>query len=117
MVGAGQFIEVFVDTPLEVCEGRDVKGMYRQAREGKIKNFTGVDDPYEPPLNPEIRINTVARSAEENAELILAFLTEQGFVRPHPAHGEAEDTLDLAVGNGFGTGPAWLERERPAGAL
>ena len=56
--------------------------MYRLAREGKIKNFTGIDDPYEPPHNAEIVIDTVARSAEENAELILAYIVEQGFVVP-----------------------------------
>jgi sulfate adenylyltransferase len=82
MVGSDRFIEIFVDAPLDVCEERDVKGMYRLAREGKIKNFTGIDDPYEPPHNPEIVIDTVARSAEENAEIILAYLVEQGFVVP-----------------------------------
>src|SRR5688500_7294982 len=82
MVGAERFFEVFVDTPLEVCEARDTKGMYALAREGKLKNFTGVDDPYEPPLGPEIRIVTVGRTAEENAELILSRLVESGFVRP-----------------------------------
>jgi sulfate adenylyltransferase len=82
LVGADRFVEVFVDTPIEVCEERDVKGMYRQAREGKIKNFTGVDDPYEAPLNPELVIDTVARSAEDNAEHILAYLVESGFLRP-----------------------------------
>jgi len=91
MFGQGHFIEVFVDTPLEVCEERDVKGMYKQAREGKIKNFTGIDDPYEPPLNPEIVIDTVRRSAEENAELILAHLVEQGFVLPAASQSETEE--------------------------
>jgi sulfate adenylyltransferase len=82
MIGADRFIEIFVDAPLDVCEERDTKGMYRLAREGKIKNFTGVDDPYEPPHNAELVIDTVAFSAEENAELILAFLVGQGFVLP-----------------------------------
>jgi sulfate adenylyltransferase len=83
MVGSGdRFIEIFVDTPLAVCEERDVKGMYQQAREGKIKNFTGIDDPYEAPLNPEIVIETVEQTAEENAERIIAYLVEQGFLRP-----------------------------------
>ncbi len=91
MFGQGHFIEVFVDTPLEVCEERDVKGMYKQAREGKIKNFTGIDDPYEPPLNPEIVIDTVRRSAEENAEFILAHLIEQGFVLPAASQSETEE--------------------------
>ncbi|MCA1630420.1 MAG: bifunctional sulfate adenylyltransferase/adenylylsulfate kinase [Acidobacteria bacterium] len=82
MVGAENFIEIFVDTPLEVCEARDAKGMYRQAREGKIKNFTGVDDPYEPPLSPEIRLETIACSAEENADIVLNHLVLQGFMLP-----------------------------------
>ena len=82
MVGGDRFVEVFVDTPLDVCEGRDVKGMYALAREGKIKNFTGIDDPYESPLNPEVVIDTVGQTAEENADRILAYLVEQGFVVP-----------------------------------
>jgi sulfate adenylyltransferase len=80
MVGHERFIEVFVDTPLAVCESRDAKGMYRQARDGKLKNFTGVSDPYEPPLDSEIVIDTVNLSAEENAARILDYLVEQGFV-------------------------------------
>ena len=96
MVGSDRFIEIFVDAPLNVCEERDVKGMYRLAREGKIKNFTGIDDPYEPPHNAEIVIDTVARSAEENAELILAYLVGQGFVVPSTSSLE-ETTLDYAV--------------------
>jgi sulfate adenylyltransferase len=80
MFAPGHFVEVFVDAPLAVCEGRDVKGMYRQAREGKLKNFTGIDDPYEPPVNPELVIDTVGRTAEENADLILAHLAAQGFI-------------------------------------
>ena len=82
MVGDDRFIEVFVDTPLEVCEHRDTKGMYALAREGKIKNFTGIDDPYEPPLNAELRLDTVGCSAEDNAERIVIYLVEQGFIRP-----------------------------------
>jgi sulfate adenylyltransferase len=97
MVGSGRFVEIFVDTPLEVCEERDVKGMYRQAREGKIKNFTGIDDPYEPPNNPEIVIDTVSRSAEENAGLILAYLVEQGLVMPSAAPAETEKDEELAT--------------------
>ena len=85
MVGNELFIEVFVDTPLEVCEERDPKGMYRQAREGKVKNFTGVDDPYEAPLEPEIVIDTVHFTAEENAEQILAYLLDQKFILPSVA--------------------------------
>lgn len=83
-----QFIEVFVDTPLEVCEQRDVKGMYAMARRGEIKEFTGISDPYEAPLNPEITLNTVDRTPEENARMILEELARRGFVRwgqPVPA--------------------------------
>jgi len=81
MVGQGQFVEVFVDTPLEVCEERDVKGMYAKARRGEIKNFTGIDDPYERPENPEISIDTTSHSPEENARRVVEYLVEQGFVR------------------------------------
>lgn len=81
MIGAGRFIEVFVDTPLEVCEQRDAKGIYAQARRGEIKNFTGIGDPYEPPINPEVTLDTVMQSAEQNARRILMRLIEQEFVQ------------------------------------
>ncbi|HEX8502023.1 MAG TPA: bifunctional sulfate adenylyltransferase/adenylylsulfate kinase [Pyrinomonadaceae bacterium] len=81
MVGGERFVEVFVDTPLEVCERRDTKGMYALARAGKLKSFTGVDDAYEPPPSPEIRIETETRTAEENAQIILDYLAERGFIR------------------------------------
>jgi sulfate adenylyltransferase len=79
MVG-DNFIEVFVDTPIEVCEERDVKGLYAKARRGQITGFTGVDDPYESPLNAEITLNTVDFSAEDNARKIIAFLEERGYL-------------------------------------
>jgi sulfate adenylyltransferase len=82
MVGSDQFCEIFVATPLDVCEDRDPKGMYALAREGQIKGFTGVDDPYEPPHNAEITLDTVNCSAEENAERIISYLIERGFIRP-----------------------------------
>ena len=81
MVGADQFVEIFVDTPLAVCERRDVKGMYAKARRGEIKEFTGIDDPYEPPLHPEITLDTVGHTPEENARLIIQELIQRGFVR------------------------------------
>jgi sulfate adenylyltransferase len=81
MVGDDQFVEVFVDTPLEVCESRDVKGYYAKARRGEIKGFTGIDDPYEPPHYPEIVLDTTRNSPQENAGLIIDYLHEQGFVR------------------------------------
>ena len=95
MVGDDRFIEIFVDTPLGVCEQRDVKGMYREARAGHLKNFTGIDDPYESPLNPELAIDTVGYSAEENAERILNYLIERGFVRPSAEPDAAPDESAL----------------------
>ncbi len=76
MVGPDHFVEVFVDTPLEVCERRDPKGLYAKARRGEIIGLTGIDDPYEPPEHPEITLNTVDNGPEENASLILDFLTQ-----------------------------------------
>ena len=81
MIGGERFVEVFVNTPLEECERRDVKGMYLKARRGEIKNFTGIDDPYEAPVQPELVIDTVANSAEDNARLIVKYLEERGFLR------------------------------------
>ena len=81
MVGHDQYVEIFVDTPLEVCEARDTKGFYARARRGDIKGFTGVDDPYEPPLHPEIKLDTENRTPEENAKAIIEYLVEQQFVR------------------------------------
>lgn len=81
MVGTDRFVEVFVNTPLEVCERRDAKGIYAQARRGEIMNFTGIDDPYEEPLQSEITLDTVNCAVEENARLILGHLVQHGFVR------------------------------------
>ena len=71
MLPEGEFIEIFVDTPLEVAEARDVKGLYKKARSGELKNFTGIDSPYEPPVNPEIRVNTVEMTPQEAAAHII----------------------------------------------
>lgn len=65
----------------EVCEQRDTKGIYAKARRGEIKGFTGIDDPYEPPLHPEIKLDTVEHTPEENARLILNYLIQQGLVQ------------------------------------
>jgi len=81
MVGDHHFVEVYVDTPLEVCEQRDVKGLYAQARRGQLHGFTGIDDPYEPPVSPGIVLDTLDHSPEENARLVLKYLIQQGFVR------------------------------------
>jgi sulfate adenylyltransferase len=80
MVGDERFIEIHVNTPLEVCEERDVKGLYARARRGEIKGFTGIDDPYEEPLNPELVMDTVERTPEENARLIVEYLDERGYL-------------------------------------
>ena len=72
MIDGGEFIEIHVDTPLEIADARDVKGLYKKAREGKLKNFTGIDSPYEPPESPEIRVNTVEMTPEEAADHIIA---------------------------------------------
>lgn len=74
MMPEGEFVEIFVDTPLEVAEARDVKGLYKKARAGQLKNFTGIDSPYEPPENPDICVNTVEMSPEEAAEHIVRLL-------------------------------------------
>lgn len=81
MIGSDRFIEVFVDTPLEICEQRDVKGMYAMARRGEIRDFTGIDDPYESPLKPEITLNGNSGTPEVNAREILNYLMTSGFVR------------------------------------
>lgn len=80
LVAEGEFIEVFVDTPLAEVEKRDPKGLYKKARRGELKNFTGIDSPYEAPEQPEIRIETLRHSAEEAADLIVQQLRERGFL-------------------------------------
>ncbi|GAB5456942.1 MAG: sulfate adenylyltransferase subunit CysN [Henriciella sp.] len=79
MMQDGEFVEIFVDTPLEVAEQRDVKGLYKRARAGEIKNFTGLDSPYEAPEAPEITINTVDQSAEDAADEIIVWMRERGW--------------------------------------
>jgi adenylylsulfate kinase len=74
IVGSDDYIEVFVNTPIDICEQRDVKGLYKKARTGEIKNFTGIDSPYEEPLNPSIEINTVQESPEEAVDKIILFI-------------------------------------------
>ena len=75
MMDKGEFVEVFVDTPLEICESRDVKGLYAKARAGKLPNFTGISSPYEVPENPEIRIDTTQTSVESAADQIIDYLS------------------------------------------
>ena len=73
-----EFVEVFVDTPLAVAEGRDVKGLYAKARAGKIPNFTGIDSPYEVPVSPELRLDTVAHTPEDLAAAVVRRILGQG---------------------------------------
>lgn len=81
MFSAGDFIEVFVDTPLEICEQRDPKGLYKKARAGEIKGFTGIDDPYEAPVNPELVLAGGAKTPEEFAAEVLGYLRQTGKIR------------------------------------
>lgn len=76
----GNFVEVYVNAPLQVCEQRDVKGLYKKARAGEIKNFTGIDDPYEPPFNPDVECRTDLETVEESVSKVLAKLRELGYV-------------------------------------
>ncbi len=79
----GNFVEVFVETPIKVCEERDVKGLYRKARAGEIQGFTGVDDAYEEPIQPELTVQTAAENAESSVSKILARLQELGYLPVH----------------------------------
>jgi sulfate adenylyltransferase len=81
MVGAG-YIEVFVDTPLALVEARDVKGWYAKARAGEVKDFTGVSDPYEPPLDPELTLLTTDTTPRSNARLVMEYLESRGILDP-----------------------------------
>jgi len=83
LLPADEFIEIFVDTPIEVAEQRDPKGLYRKARRGELKNFTGIDSPYEPPLAPEIRIDTTAMTPQAAAEHIVSVLQDKGILGPN----------------------------------
>jgi len=76
----GDFIEIFVDAPLEVCEKRDPKGLYKKARAGELKGFTGIDDPYEPPANPEMVLDAGSKSADQLADEVIEYLRTSGKV-------------------------------------
>jgi adenylyl-sulfate kinase len=80
LVGYGEFIEIFIDTPLEICEQRDSKGLYQKARKGEIVEFTGISSPYEIPESPEIHINTINQSIDEAASVIIEYLLEKGYL-------------------------------------
>jgi adenylylsulfate kinase len=80
-LGEGDFVEIFVDAPIEVCEKRDPKGLYQKARAGQLKGFTGVDDPYEPPEKPEIVLDAGSNTPEVLAEEVIAYLKGAGKLR------------------------------------
>ncbi len=80
-LGAGEFIEVFIDTPIAICEQRDPKGLYKKARAGEIKDFTGIDSTYEAPENPAIHIDTSDKSIEQCAQQVVDYLIEHGFIK------------------------------------
>ena len=86
MVPEDHFIEVFVDTPLEVCEERDIKGLYARARSGALKNFTGIDDPYEAPIQPEVHVKTVGKTPKQNAREIIDYLIDAGYLQEFNNH-------------------------------
>jgi bifunctional enzyme CysN/CysC len=88
LVEAGEFIEVFVDTPLAQAEARDVKGLYKKARRGELKNFTGIDSPYEAPENPELRLDSVRLTPEAAALRVIEHLRETGII-------DVEGTWDI----------------------
>jgi bifunctional enzyme CysN/CysC len=78
LVGPDEFIEIFVDTPLEICEQRDPKGLYRKARRGELRNFTGLDSPYERPDEPELTVGALNNSADDVADRIIQFMQQRG---------------------------------------
>jgi adenylylsulfate kinase len=80
-LAAGDFVEVFVDAPLEVCEARDPKGLYKKARAGELKGFTGIDDPYEAPAKPELVLDAGSKDAETLANEVIAYLKKSGKIR------------------------------------
>ncbi|MCI0713174.1 MAG: bifunctional sulfate adenylyltransferase/adenylylsulfate kinase [Chloroflexi bacterium] len=83
MVGQDNFVEIYVATPIEVCEERDTKGFYAKARRGEISDFTGIDSPYEEPINPELTLYTIDRTPEENAQIIIDYLLKEGYLLPN----------------------------------
>ena len=80
LVEEGEFIEVFLDTPLDVCESRDPKGLYKKARAGDIKHFTGIDSDYQPPISPEIKIDTSANTLDQSVQELVAYLKQQQII-------------------------------------
>ncbi len=86
------FVEIFVSCPLEVCESRDPKGLYRRARAGEIEDFTGISAPYEPPRSPELVIETDRHDVETSVQQVLAYLRKRGYIRSRPVRAVSGDT-------------------------
>ncbi|HLS69167.1 MAG TPA: adenylyl-sulfate kinase, partial [Kiloniellales bacterium] len=80
LVDAKEFLEIFVDTPLEICEARDPKGLYRKARAGELQNFTGIDSPYEEPENPDLVLNGALEAPDTMADQIIEELRRRGII-------------------------------------
>ncbi len=84
MVAPGEFIEIYCHCPVEVCESRDVKGLYQRARSGEVKEFTGISSPYEPPLAPELQVNTATHPLHTSVAQVLDYLGAHGLLPTHP---------------------------------
>ena len=98
MLPEGEFIEIFVDCSLEAAESRDPKGLYKKARAGEIKNFTGIDDPYEAPREPEIHLHTDQQSLEDEVNAILDVLRERGIIVRHFKSPRIDAFLRITIG-------------------
>jgi adenylylsulfate kinase len=81
LVKDSEFIEIHCNADLAVCEGRDIKGLYKKARRGEIADFTGISSPYEPPQNPELVINTATETLEDSVNIVLAYLAQRGIIK------------------------------------
>ena len=110
----GEFIEIFVDTPIELCQARDPKGLYARARAGEIKNFTGIDSPYEAPTAPDLHLRTAESPAEDLAEQVIAYLEARGRLSPGRGSGETPNIRGLSgCGSPVGQGGwAFAEDQR-----
>ena len=91
LIGADKFVEIYCEVPLDVAIERDVKGLYQKALNGEIKGFTGVDDPYEPPLHPEVTINSGSEPVEVSFSKIITYLEERGLIEPLGESGYSEE--------------------------
>lgn len=97
-IAGADFIEIFCRCPIDVCESRDVKGIYKKARAGEIKDFTGISSPYEEPDSPELVIETVSMSIEESAAVVMAYLDSRGIINTR--HGSTKDRTNVRMSTG-----------------